>query len=216
MSDFATYCAVSGLCYNLASQFIVKVPWQNVIKDVILNSGKKVWSNRNSFKLVLKEAQMAQQIYHHFSDTVRKLDDYQKSIDIPICSLETAKTFLVDFKSVLEIYDPKNLSDWEQNTAGDALRQQLQYYIAYMHSIMGNIHLELSYVNLQLQTIQMEKDPMRRTKLIQNLKRGCTQRYSASTLIPNGKFEQSKHENVENDDNDDLYSDAEEGFEDDN
>ena len=92
--------------------------------------------------------------------------------------------------------------------SGDALRQQLQYYIAYIHSIMGSIHLELAYTNLQLQTIQMEKDPLRRTKLIQNLKRSCTIRYD---LRNNADVGTTKQE--ENDDADDLYSDAEERYE---
>jgi hypothetical protein len=231
MSDIATYCAVSGLCYNLASDFLMKIPWQNVMKDLVLNSGKKVWSSRNSFKLVLKEAQMSQQIFNHFATTIERLEEYQKTINVPICSLVSATLFIKDFEKVLELYDPKNLNDWEKNTAGDTLRQQLQYYISYMHSIMGNIHLELSYVTLQLQTIQMEKDPMRRSNLIKNLKKGCSKRLKKANESYE-TFEQS-HTNTnsttntdirhqgddDNDDEDDTddgdsYSDVSDGIDD--
>lgn len=203
MSDFATYCAVSGVCYNLASQFLMKVPWNNVLKDVIINSGKKVWSNRNAFRLVLKEAQMAQEVYRHFKDTIIRLEQYQTDMQINICSLDTASKFLVDFEKVLELYDPKNLGEWENNLSGDSLRQQLQYYITYMHSIMGNIHLELSYLMMQLQTIQMEKDPIRRQKLVKSLKRSCTSRYGSGVIMTPPYFNNPKYD-------DDVYFDANE------
>lgn len=200
MSDFATYCAISGVCYNLATQFLLKVPWQNVLKDLALTSGKKVWSNRNAFKLVLKEAQMAQETYNHFKDTIFRLDQYQRDLDISICSLHTAKMFLDDFAKVLAIYDPRNISEWVGNLSGDALRQQLQYYITYMHSIMSNIHLELSFIMMQLQTIQMENDSARRGRLIANLKKSCRARYDVG--IP-------QHSSIENL-NDDQWFDADE------
>lgn len=211
MSDFVTYCAVNGLCYNLVSQFFMKVPWNVVLKEIVVNTGKKVWSNRNSFKLVLKEAQMAQQVFEHFKNTIHRLEQYQKEVDIPICSLDTAKQFLVDFSKVLEIYDPRKIGDWEANSSGDALRQTLQYYITYMHSIMGNIHLEISYMMMQLQTIQIEKDPSRRSRLIQNLKRSCAQRYSSHQGNKGTDGRETKPV-PDNDDENDLYSDAEENL----
>ena len=209
MSDFATYCTVNGVCYNLVSEFLMKVPWSTVLKGIVVNTGKKVWSNRNAFKLVLKEAQMAQQVFHHFQDTVERLEQYQKDVDVPICSLQTGRQFLNDFSKVLEMYDPKRLGEWEANSSGDALRQTLQYYITYMHSIMGNIHLEISYMMMQLQTIQMEKDPARRSRLIQNLKKSCAQRYGSTTDTSGAA---PKPFIPENDDDNDLYSDAEENL----
>jgi len=177
MSDLVSYCTVGGLCYDLATGFLLKVPWNTVLKEVVVNTSKKVWSNRNSFKLVLKEADMAKRIHTQFKDTVNKIEKYQRDLDISICSLDNAKTFLLDFEKVLELYDPKNLGQWENNAAGDTLRQQLQYYITYMHSIMSNIHLEISFINLRLSTIQMERDPEKRVVMMNELKGTCHSRY---------------------------------------
>jgi len=179
MADLQQYCNVAGVCWDVTREFLRQIPWNVVLKELVTVSGKKAWSNKNSFKLVLKEAEMAKQIYVHFKDTLGKLDQYQRDLNVSICSLETGKSFLANFEKVLEIYDPRDLSTWEKYGSGDALRQQLQYYLAYMHSIISNIHLEISYVTLQLQTIQMENDPMRRSILIRKLKTGCRRRQDA-------------------------------------
>src|SRR6478609_8409970 len=104
MADVATYCAVTGLCYNLATQFLMKVPWHNVLKEVAVTSGKKVWSSRNAYRLVLREAEMAGRIYKNFADTVNQIDNYQQSLGVAICSLGTAQSFLEDFNKVLQMY----------------------------------------------------------------------------------------------------------------
>jgi hypothetical protein len=175
--DASTFCSLSGVCYDLASQFLLKVPWDRVLKDTVTVGSKKVWSSRNAYALVLKEAQLAQSVFAYFRQTVRRLDNYQKLLGVNICSLEAAKEFIKDFERVLSMYEPDQVTTWQANVAGESLRQQLQFYLTFAQSLMGTLSTELQFVTLQLQAIQMETKASKKRKLLDALKHSCAREY---------------------------------------
>jgi len=173
MDQAAVYCTVGGLCYNLASSFLLKVPWDKVLSESLKTSAKKVWSSRNAYAIVMKEAQMAFNVFQQFRRTVNQMETFQTQNGVQICSLGAAKMFIDDYEKVLAMYNPENISAWQANVAGENLRQQLQYYTVFMHSMMSAILLDISYVTMQLQSIKMEQDPRKQKELLSNLKDRC-------------------------------------------
>lgn len=175
--DILSFCSLSGICYDLSTQFLLRVPWQEVLKTTAQAGSKHVWASRSAYSLVLKEVEMAQQIYLYFANTISKIEAHQQFLGVSICSLDAAKEFLSDFRTVLETYNPNNVSSWKQNVAGESLRQQLQYYISFAHGVMSNVSLELQQVNMLLQTIQLESNLTRRQQLLDMLRASCDNKY---------------------------------------
>ena len=170
MDQATLYCTVGGLCYNLASTFLLKVPWDKVLKDSLQTSAKKVWSSRSAYAVVLKEAQLAMAVFDQFKRTVAQMEDFQENAHVQICSLTTAKSFVRDYEKVLEMYTPENISTWQANVSGETLRQQLQYYSMFMHSTMSTIMLDIAYVNMQLQVVAMEPEERQKDLLMSKLR----------------------------------------------
>jgi hypothetical protein len=175
--DATTFCSLSGVCYDLASQFLMKVPWDRVLKDTAMAGSKKMWSSRNAYALVLKEAEMAQEVFVHFRHTIMKLDTYQRVLGVNICSLRAAKDFVKDFQRVLSMYEPDQVTTWQANIAGESLRQQLQFYLTFAQSMMSTLSSEMQLVTLQLQAIQMETKAEKKRKLLDMLKTSCAREY---------------------------------------
>jgi hypothetical protein len=184
-NNLNTFCTLTGTCYDLARQFMMTVPWSEVLKNAAVSSGKKVWESRNAYKLVLKEAQIAQQIYYHFKTTVVKIEKWQHIMGLSICSLDQAKTFIKDFGKVLSMYTPENVSVWQANIAGESLREELQHYITFIHSIMNNVLLELQSTNLMLQSAEREQNPLKRKVLLSILRDSCSVNYGMPTDYDN-------------------------------
>lgn len=182
--DNPTFCSLSGVCYDLASEFLMMVPWSNVLKDTASQGAKQVWTSRSAYALVLKEAQMAQNVFKYFAKTIRRLDDYQNLLGVNICSLNAAKDFMKDFRRVLEMYEPDQVSTWQANVAGDSLRQQLQLYSTFAQSIMTTLSSEMQFVILQLQAIQMETHPVKKRKLVSLLKTKCMEEFGSPDHEP--------------------------------
>lgn len=182
--DIISFCSLSGICYDLSTQFLLRVPWQDVLKNATQAGSKHVWASRSAYSLVLKDVEMAQQIYLYFSNTISKIDANQQFLGVSICSLDAAKEFLVDFRTVLDTYKPENVSSWKQNVAGESLRQQLQYYISFAHGVMSNVSLELQQVNLLLQSIQIENNTARKEHLLEMLRTSCENKYGMLFNLP--------------------------------
>lgn len=162
MADITTFCTVGGLCFDLASRFIVKVPWNEVLRR-----STSFYEGLSYESPLVRETQMARNILKLFIGTVRKMEMFQKDNDVNICSLHSAENFIQDFKKVLKVFDPEEIEEAEE----EKLLQQLKYYITYMHSIMSNIMLESSYVTMQLSAIKNEPDIDKRRELTNQLTR---------------------------------------------
>lgn len=173
MDQAAIYCTVGGVCYDLASKFLINVPWNKVLKDSVVTSAKKVWSSRNAYSIVLKEAALAKKVFDAFKNTIRQMDDYQRRAKVSVCSLAAAKSFITDYGKVLEMYHPENIQLWQSTMAGEGLRQQLQYYTLFLHSMMSSVMLDVSSVTMQLHAVSMEKDPQAKERLMQELRGIC-------------------------------------------
>lgn len=182
--DLLTYCSLSGVCYDLATQFLLRVPWDKVLKDGAAAGVKKMWSSRSAYALVLKEAELSQEVYIYFKNTIEKISRFQDMLGVNICSLSAAKEFLKDFEKVLKAYDPENISKWQTNVAGEALRTELQRYVTFMHAMMSNISLELQYVTMQLQAIQLDTSIPRKKHMMEMLRTSCVDRYGIPEISP--------------------------------
>ena len=185
MSDLQTFCTVTGICYNLASSFGLSIPWTQILKEGAKEGSRYVWKNKNSYSLVLKEAHMANIVLQNFVSTIEKIEEYQKNVNVQICSLHSAQQFIKDFVTVLLMYSPEQISTWQAHTSGDKLRQDLQYYMNFANLMMNNIMLELNTVMMKLQTINSIASEKEKIKLLNDLHQECQMNFNISYYLHN-------------------------------
>ena len=163
-------CTLAGTCFALGSAFVAAFASPIGYAFSAVSFGLWVKTKTVHYSMLLTETAHVLEIVRVFLKNLDKIEALQQKHGFEICMVKKARTFMDDFKTLLEYYEPTSINKIQEHVSAEWYRLQLQYYVNYMNIFMTNIQQVSTEVLMRIERINATKDKSIKSRMLEDLK----------------------------------------------